>query len=162
MGYRADLAIDLTFHSPADLATLSRRMAGADPTERNDPSRLAWHLFARLSEFADGRLEDLHLTGWGSGNLRTGHEQVIAALARYADGTVDGRGEDGHQWQIRLHQGTATLSPHRAGPGHPTVDLPQPRTPLTEPADHEPLAAEPIRAAPCASTPSPAPDRRPR
>ena len=131
MGYRADLAIDLTMHSRADLAALTALLL-TRPGQAAESPDLAWQILARLSEFADGQLEDLHLTGWGSGNLRTGHERVIAALARHADGTIDGLCEDGRRWQIQLHAGTATLRRHPAAdpadPARHLANLPEPRT----------------------------------
>lgn len=109
MGYRADIAIDLTFHSPADLDTLLTQLGAPALVGRRQPEA-AWAILARLSEYADGHLDGLHLTGWGAGNLLTGHDQLVALIARHSDGTIDGVAEDGWHWRDDLHHGHVTTT----------------------------------------------------
>ena len=104
MEYRADVTVDLTFHNPAALCRVLANLGGGS----GDVT--AWGLVARISEFADARLDGLHLTGAGCGKLLLDHHpHLLSLLARHADGVITVDGEDGARWQIGLSNGTATV-----------------------------------------------------
>lgn len=141
MGYNADLSIDLTFRSQADLDTALARRAGAQPPGDDVTVDPAWALLAELSEYADGHLDGLHLTGWGGGKLLSCYQERIAELAQHADGTVDGIGEDNHLWRDRLADGQITS--HAGFVAYPTDTAEH----HLQHVAHEPRAGEPAPAA---------------
>ncbi|MGB7962937.1 MAG: hypothetical protein WCF12_08285 [Propionicimonas sp.] len=141
MGYNADLSIDLAFRSQTDLDMALASRAGAQPSGGDMTVDPAWALLAELSEYADGHLDGLHLTGWGGGKLLSGYHDRITELAQHADGTIDGIGEDNHLWRDRLADGQITS--HEEPAGYPTDTAP----PALVHGAHEPRLGEPEQAA---------------
>lgn len=125
---RARLDVDFTFHSHDALDTALAE-AGAPPGLRQaGGQRSGWPILAQLGEYAHADLHGLQLTGWIRGHLLSDFDDRLQALARHADGTLQGIGEDGYRWPTRLSHGTVAhhQRPEITDPPSPTRSAGEP------------------------------------